>query len=167
MDEVVYNAFETYFNTLCKTGYISQPNVEKLLVLAFYWDLVRNDYRCHLSKKDYSDIESALYCLFGTTCLIPYPDYLKMGKLKLGEMSEIACRVKALENTNVLKVIHDLASAENKDSHSDIIIMAEEDTTQGSAGTNPNDYQTGGGSISGPDTGHGGQVIDPSIIIRP
>jgi hypothetical protein len=127
MDEIVYNAYESYFNTLCKTGYISQVNVEKLLVLNFFWELVSNDYRCHLSSEDYSIIEQALNCLFGSTCLIPYPDYLKMGKLKIGEMSEMACRLKSLENNNVLKLIHDLTSADNADSESDVVVFAEED----------------------------------------
>ena len=127
MDEIVYNAYESYFNTLCKTGYISQANVEKLLVLNFFWELVSNDYRCHLSSEDYSIIEQALNCLFGSTCLIPYPDYLKMGKLKIGEMSEMACRLKSLENNNVLKLIHDLTSADNADSESDVVVLAEED----------------------------------------
>ena len=149
MDEVVYNAFETYFNTLCKTGYMSYPNVEKLLLLAFYWDLVRNDYRCHLSKSDYNTIEKALYCLFGSTCLIPYPDYLKMGKLKLGEMSELACRVKTLENNKVLKLIHDLDDTLNKNSDSDVLVYAEEDNT---AVTPSTEIHSGTqGSLSGND----------------
>ena len=32
-----------------------------------------------------------------------YPDYLKMGKLHLGEMTEMATRIKNLEDTTVVK----------------------------------------------------------------
>jgi hypothetical protein len=126
MDEMVYNALSSYYNALDKKGYMPWGNVIKLLVLLFYWEFVYHDYRCHLNRADYRLIEEALNCLYGTTCLIPYPDYLKMGKLHLGDMAELACRVKNLEDTNVVKVIHDLQSAENADAQSDVIIMADE-----------------------------------------
>lgn len=70
-------------------------------------------------------IERALNCLFGANCLIPYPDYLKMGKLKLGEMTELAQRVKTLEDTNVMKVMHN-AEYDPETCQSDIIFVPEE-----------------------------------------
>ena len=76
--------------------------ISMVLVLIFYWNLVYHDYRGLLSKADYSLIEQALNCLYGSTCLIPYPDYLKMGKLHLGQMEEIDFRLQAIENTNLL-----------------------------------------------------------------
>ena len=97
MDEMVYEALSRYYNTLEKTGYMSYDNAVKLLILIFLKDFVFNDYRCILDKDDYRLIERALNCLYGTTCLIPYPDYLKMGKLKLGEMTEVLSRTKAVE----------------------------------------------------------------------
>ena len=104
MGEMVYNALCQYFGVLHKTGYYKYADVKKLLVLIFYWNLVYHDYRGLLSKADYSLIEQALNCLYGSTCLIPYPDYLKMGKLHLGEMTEMAQRIKNAENTKVVKV---------------------------------------------------------------
>ena len=104
MGEMVYNALCQYFGVLHKTGYYKYADVKKLLVLIFYWNLVYHDYRGLLSKADYSLIEQALNCLYGSTCLIPYPDYLKMGKLHLGEMTEMAQRIKRAENTKVVKV---------------------------------------------------------------
>ena len=127
MDEMVYEALSRYFGTLEKTGYMSYNNVNKLLVLNFYKDFVYNDYRGLITKEDYLLIEQALNCLYGTTCLIPYPDYLKMGKLHLGETSELACRVRNLEDSPVVKLIHDLNSVDNKDSNSDILIISEEE----------------------------------------
>lgn len=126
MDEMIYSALGTYYNALEKTGYMSFGNMQKLLILIFYRDFVFNDYRGLLSREDYHLIERALDCLYGTTCLIPYPDYLKMGKLKLGEITEIGQRLKNLEDTSVLKLIHDLDSAEG-DVQSDVLVMAEED----------------------------------------
>ena len=125
MDEMVYNSSESYFGALEKIGYLPYKDSQKVLLLSFYRDFVFNDYRGLLSKEDYHLIEKALDCLYGSSCLIPYPDYLKMGKLHLGEMTEMAQRVKTLEDTNVVKVIHDLNSVPD-DPNSDIMIVAEE-----------------------------------------
>ena len=121
MNEVVYNALSNYFHALELKGYIPYPQTIKLLVLCFYRDFVYNDYRGVLSKEDYRLIERALNCLYGTTCLIPYPDYLKMGKLHLGEITEMAYRVNTLEETEVVKSI----DAESTDD-SDILLVTED-----------------------------------------
>lgn len=107
MDEMVYNSLSSYFHALGVKGYMPYSDAQKLLILSFYKDFVYGDYRGLLSQDDYHMIEMALDCLYGSTCLIPYPDYLKMGKLYLGEMTEMAQRVKTLENTNVLKTFED------------------------------------------------------------
>lgn len=98
MDEVLYNSLCRYFNALSKLGSMSYSQVDKLLVLIFYKHFVYEDYRGYLSKEDYRGIERALDCLFGSTCLIPYPDYLKMGKLHLGDMTEISQRINQNES---------------------------------------------------------------------
>jgi hypothetical protein len=116
MDEFVYNILSEYFNTLENLGYVSENKVNNLLLLLFFYNLLTEDYRGMVSKEDYSTIEKALNCLYGRTCLTPYPEYLKMGKLHLGELSELAQRVKNLEDTEVLK-LDDL-----EDDSSDIII---------------------------------------------
>lgn len=125
MDDILYEALIKYFHALEVKGYMSRTHSEKLLVMAFYRDFMFNDYRALLSKRDYCLIERALDCLYGTSCLIPYPDYLKMGKLHIGEMTEMAQRIKALEETEVIKAIHDLNSV-NGNTQSDVLIMAEE-----------------------------------------
>ena len=103
MDEMIYNSLSNYYNVLEKFGYVSYSHMQKLLILTFYRDFCFHDYRGLLSKDDYHLIERALDCLYGSTCLIPYPDYLKMSKLHLGEMGEITSRLKAVENTKVIK----------------------------------------------------------------
>ncbi len=97
MDDYVYTSVNWYFHVLEKTGYVSQPDVNALLVLIFFYDFIYRDYRGYISRDDYKTIERAMNCLYGKSCLIPYPAYLKMGKLKLGEVSEILSRTKALE----------------------------------------------------------------------
>ena len=122
MDSMVYAALTGYFKALGKTGYYKYEDVFSLLVLCFYRDYVFNDYRGIISRNDYREIENALNCLFGANCLIPYPDYLKMGKLHLGEMTEVAQRVKTLEETKVLKAMNADGSSD-----SDIIIVGDEE----------------------------------------
>ena len=121
MDKIILNALTQYYTILQKRGYHNIKDALRILILCFYRDFVFNDYRGLITKEDYSLIERALNCLFGSTCLIPYPDYLKMGKLHLGEMTELAQRVKTIEETKVLK----LFDADNT-ADSDVLIIAEE-----------------------------------------
>lgn len=126
MDEIVYESLSRYYHALEMKGYMAYGESVKLLLLVFYKDFVFHDYRGLLSKEDYQYIEKALNCLFGSSCLIPYPDYLKMGKLYLGEITEMAHRVKNLEDTSVVKLIHDLDQAEG-DVKNDIQVVADEE----------------------------------------
>jgi len=120
MDNIIFNAITQYYTSLSKLGYYKYGDVFSLLVLCFLRDFVYQDYRGTLSKSDYSIIEKALNCLFGSNCLIPYPDYLKMGKLHIGEMTEMAHRVKTLEETEVLKAF------DGDDENSDIMILSDD-----------------------------------------
>ena len=120
MDNIIYNAITQYYTAISKLGYYKYGDVFSLLVLCFLRDFVYQDYRGVLSKGDYSIIERALNCLFGSNCLIPYPDYLKMGKLHIGEMTEMAHRVKTLEDTEVLKAF------DGDDENSDIMILSDD-----------------------------------------
>ena len=105
MDEIIYEALSSYYATLGNLGYLPANQAKKLLVLCFYRDFVFNDYRGLISAEDYKLIEQALDCIFGSTCLIPYPDYLKMGKLHLGEITELATRINTVEGALSTKVI--------------------------------------------------------------
>ena len=123
MDNIIYQALTDYYHALELKGYMPHSQSLKLLVLCFYRDFVFHDYRGLLSRKDYLLIERALDCLWGSSCLIPYPDYLKMGKLHIGEMTEMAYRLKVSESTKVLKA----ADIVEPDAESDIMIVAEEE----------------------------------------
>lgn len=124
MDNIIYEALCSYYNALEKLGYMPHSQAQKLLVLTFYRDFVYNDYRGLLSNCDYCLIEKALDCLYSSTCLIPYPDYLKMGKLRLGSTTEMAQRLKNLENTEILKAID--AEGVSTSPESDIVITTTE-----------------------------------------
>ena len=122
MDNIVYNSITQYYTALEKTGYMPYNNVLSLLLLCFFRDFVYQDFRANISRGDYHTIEKALNCLFGSNCLIPYPDYLKMGKLHIGEITEMAQRVKTLEETDVLKAFDADGTGE-----SDIVITVDEE----------------------------------------
>ena len=79
-----------------------------------------------------------------------------MGKLYLGEMTEIAQRVKNVENTPVVKLLYDIANAEG-DIDTDIMVTTDEfvgekdntsdsDSTQGSSDTSSPDFGCGCGN---------------------
>ena len=125
MDEILYNSLSSYFHALEYKGYMPYSQMQKLLVLSFYRDFVFSDYRGILTKEDYHLIEQALDCLYGTTCLIPYPDYYKMSKLHLGEMTEMAQRVKTIEDTEVLKAF------DGTSEDSDIMIVESDEDALG------------------------------------
>jgi hypothetical protein len=96
----LYDSINKYFNRVTNVGYVSQPNVEKMLLFVAIQELLENDFRAYVSEKDYGEIENALYCLYGTTCLIPFPDYYTNKNKRVmytGSMSENAHRIEILE----------------------------------------------------------------------
>lgn len=127
MDEILYNALTKYYHALELKGYMANSHAVKLLILIFFRDFVFHDYRGLITKEDYHLIEKALDCIYGSTCLIPYPDYLKMGKLYLGEMTEMAQRVKTLEDTPVLKLLNP-EDAESNPNSDVLVVTGDEDT---------------------------------------
>lgn len=127
MDEILYNALTKYYHALELKGYMANSHAVKLLILIFFRDFIFHDYRGLITKEDYHLIEKALDCIYGSTCLIPYPDYLKMGKLYLGEMTEMAQRVKTLEDTPVLKLLNP-EDAESNPNSDVLVVTGDEDT---------------------------------------
>lgn len=75
LDKLVMIALYNYYNTLSKFGYISQANTEKVLILCLLEEILRyfNKSNC-ITECDYRIIIGAIYCLCGSTCLIPYPE---------------------------------------------------------------------------------------------
>lgn len=127
MDEILYNTLTKYYHALELKGYMANSHAVKLLILIFFRNFVFHDYRGLITKEDYHLIEKALDCIYGSTCLIPYPDYLKMGKLYLGEMTEMAQRVKTLEDTPVLKLLNP-EDAESNPNSDVLVVTGDEDT---------------------------------------
>ena len=115
MDEIVYNSIVRYFSTLSNLGYISYEDVNSLLFLTAIQEFFYKDFRGFINEDDYREIKKALYKVFGTSCLVPYPEYCNnanMNKLSLGDISELAHRVEVneenieeIQDTKVVKVL--------------------------------------------------------------
>lgn len=96
-----FDALCRYFDHLCHTGYMKRSETDKLLLLTSIQRLVDCDFRGYLNEEDYIKINEALYNLYGTTCLLPYPDYYsnKYNRIMYTcSISELAHRVKRLES---------------------------------------------------------------------
>lgn len=96
----VYNSIVKYFNNLANTGYRKQSDVNRLFLYSEIQELLNNDFRGLISEEDYKDISKALYCLYGSTCLIPYPNYFNTKNSKImhiGNMSELVYRIEKFE----------------------------------------------------------------------
>jgi len=100
MDDLLYNSCLRYFTSLADFGFKNEMDVKKLLFYVYIQELV-NTTSVVISKEDYKHIESALYNLYGTTCLIPYPDYCKDPmSAHLGDIAELSARVTKVEEAN-------------------------------------------------------------------
>ena len=75
LDNMAYTGVSNYFQALSTFGYKGYKEVNKLLVLLFIEDLLRSSFSLYIDEEDYKTITNVLYCLFGSTCLIPYPEF--------------------------------------------------------------------------------------------
>lgn len=112
MESYLHNSFSTYFKSLKHLGYVKDKDAQALLIYNFLFNLITTNYRFKISKEDYSIIERYLNSLYGRNCIMPYSDYLKMGKLNIGELTEISNRLSVAEN-NIQD--HETAISEVKD----------------------------------------------------
>lgn len=113
MDDILYTTLSRYFNKLSKFGYTSYNEVYNILYLILIRDFIYNDFYGYITEDDYRYIERSLYCLFGKSCLIPYPQYLVMGNLNLGSLSELAYRVERNEQ-NIIEITNNVNILDTK-----------------------------------------------------
>lgn len=69
---MVSSSLEKYFSLLSHTGYKSYNDVNKLLVLLFFEEMLCGPMSEFITKEDYKLIHSSIECLYGS-CMIPYP----------------------------------------------------------------------------------------------
>ena len=87
----VAKSMDIYFNTLAQLGYKKQSDVDRLLVYSFFEELLTGEMRYFITESDYKLIEQALSCLYGSSCLVPYPEYINDDSLfgHLGDSSSL------------------------------------------------------------------------------
>lgn len=70
--EMSYEALDRYFKSLHTFGYMPYNNVNKLISFLIIEELFRlyNDF---ITEEDFKIITKALYCLYGSTCMIDFP----------------------------------------------------------------------------------------------
>lgn len=76
MENRVLKSIDKYFQSLTATGYRKQKDVDSLLVLLFINKFLTQGTSNFITDKDYQTIDRALYCLYGSNCLIPFPRYV-------------------------------------------------------------------------------------------
>lgn len=71
----VYASLASYFKTLTNVGYMNQSNVNKLIIYIFLNNLLTGDLSVLISEDDYKEIQHLLSCMYGSNCLMPYPQF--------------------------------------------------------------------------------------------
>lgn len=100
MDDLLYNSCLKYFTSLANFGFKSELDVKKLLFYVFTQELVSTT-SIAIPEDDYKHLEGALYSMYGTTCLIPYPDYCERPMYAhLGDIAELSARMAKVEDVN-------------------------------------------------------------------
>ena len=74
--DVAVKALQKYFITLSYLGYIKDEDVKKILVLLLLEELL-NQWYPFVTENDYRIISRSLYKLFGSNCIIEFPDYIR------------------------------------------------------------------------------------------
>ena len=106
----LYSSMSSYFNTLSQLGYKDYKSVYKLLAYTFIEGLLTGPMRFYITESDYRKIGRALSCLYGSTCLIPYPQYVNedtiFGKLEdlpfiLPRITEIGSDIRITEDNEI------------------------------------------------------------------
>jgi hypothetical protein len=69
-------AIERYFTALSQFGYKNYEEVAKLIALIFIEEVLTEDFIDLITEEDYRAMMDAMYCLSGSTCLIPYPEFI-------------------------------------------------------------------------------------------
>lgn len=75
INEVVVESIQNYFYELALNGYRRQASVHKLLALQYIIEILQGNLRFYVTREDYRALSKALYCIYGSDCLIPYPQF--------------------------------------------------------------------------------------------
>lgn len=99
INEVITESIQNYFYQLAIGGYKKNSSVNKLLVLQFIGELLQGDLRFYINKEDHRAIQKALYCIYGSDCMIPFPQYeIDQSMVAGGDQSVLQARLSELSD---------------------------------------------------------------------
>lgn len=76
MDKTVaYQSIVNYFSVLANSGYKNYNDTYKLIVFLFIEELLNSSLSLYITEEDYRTINNVLSCIYGSSCIIPYPEY--------------------------------------------------------------------------------------------
>lgn len=111
MIEYLNKTLDKYFALVASVGYLNYSTVYDILFLIAVVEFAYSDVESLLTDKDYKSIQNAIYKVFGTHCILPFPKHCCcMDSLHLSDVSHLSQDVKYLkdrmeqvENTKVVK----------------------------------------------------------------
>lgn len=75
LNNLAYTGINNYFKALSTFGYKNYTDTYRLLALLFISELLDSQFSMYIDEDDYRTITNVMYCLFGSSCLIPYPEF--------------------------------------------------------------------------------------------
>lgn len=104
VNNVLHDSYQSYFNVLSKVGYVNYDRVSQLLILTFIQELLTGDLGIHISEEDYRTISRVLTCIYGSSCLISYPEYINDDSLANDEGITGRGRLIRVTQDNIIRV---------------------------------------------------------------
>ena len=92
LNKLVADSLERYFTVLGSVGYVSEANTNKLILLQFIQEFLQ-EFQEYIAEEDYTKIESILQCLAGSSCLIPFKEYMLISQSNQGYIYNIPVRI--------------------------------------------------------------------------
>ena len=76
MDNQIFNSLDQYFKTLSNYGYMSYDHTYDMMLMIIIQDIITK-FACIITQEDYQMMSSLLESKYGTSCLMPYPEFRK------------------------------------------------------------------------------------------
>lgn len=72
----VYKSLDNYFVILENYGYYKKDKTNDLIILTYIKEVLSEDLSIYLTQEDKKEFIDLLYSIFGTSCIIPFADYI-------------------------------------------------------------------------------------------
>ena len=76
MEKIILDSIKSYFKTLNYIGYVPRKDIYKIIKLISINDFLEM-YSEKITEKEYIELNKQLELLCGSSCLIPYKEFIK------------------------------------------------------------------------------------------